>query len=256
MNPLWGLSTLGSPCALLGDEQEFRQIAERIVYNLASIAYRWWNHYGSTELDAEKSGNVRQCLCELILSGELAAGARIVESALCEELGVSRTPMREALFRLEQEGLVKQDLSRGFSVMPLSAREVREIYPIIWTLEVLAQLAEGSIEVDTLKSLNRSLQKSNSPQKQHELDNRFHETLVSAGARTKIARYRGLATVSRSLRDVYMRFCDKVGTSVQHHDELVESLEQGNTRKASRLLEDHWRFGMKTLLNWLDWDEE
>jgi len=203
---------------------------------------------------AETYASVR----ELILSGELAAGARIVESALCEELGVSRTPMREALFRLEQEGLVRQDLSRGFSVITLSAREVREIYPIIWTLEVLAlQLAEGNIEVDTLKSLNRSLQRSNSPQKQHELDNRFHETLVSGCKNKRLLKQIEVLKQSADRYEIaYMRFCDKVGTSVQHHDELVESLEQGNTRKASRLLEDHWRFGMKTLLDWLDWDEE
>src|SRR5579884_1831884 len=83
-----------------------------------------------------------------ILNGDFAQNSRIVESTLCDELGVSRTPMREALFRLEQDGLVRQDQNRGFSVMPLTAREVREIYPIMWTLEILAvQLAESRTDV-------------------------------------------------------------------------------------------------------------
>jgi DNA-binding GntR family transcriptional regulator len=194
---------------------------------------------------------------ELILSGELPAGTRIVESGLCEELGVSRTPMREALFRLEQEGLVKQDMARGFSVMPLSAREVREIYPIIWTLEVLAlQLAENDIDVNALKSLNRSLRKSNLPEKQHEIDDRFHEELV-AGCKNKrlLKQIEVLKQAAHRYEMAYMRFCDKVETSVEHHDELVTALEQRNVKKALRLLEDHWRFGMESLLKWLDWQE-
>src|SRR5688572_24496804 len=104
---------------------------------------------------AETYVSVRQ----LILNGELLDGSRIVESSLCDQLGVSRTPLREALFRLEQEGLVRQDLARGFSVMPLSAREVREIYPIIWTLEVLAlELSEGNFDIAALRKLNRTMQ--------------------------------------------------------------------------------------------------
>ena len=57
---------------------------------------------------------------------------------MAAELGASRTPLREALFSLVHEGLIDATPDRGFSVKPLSSREVREIYPILWTLESLA----------------------------------------------------------------------------------------------------------------------
>ncbi|MBX9692190.1 MAG: GntR family transcriptional regulator [Cyanobacteria bacterium] len=191
------------------------------------------------------------------MSGAIPEGSRIVESALCEELGVSRTPMREALFRLEQEGLVRQDLSRGFSVMPLSAREVREIYPIIWTLEVLAlQLTEGDVPIDVLKNLNRSLKKSNNPDEQHEIDDNWHERLVY-GCKNKrlLKQIEVLKQAAHRYELAYMRHSDKAHTSVEHHTRIVKALDQGKMKEATRLLEAHWRFGMQTLLDWLDWED-
>jgi DNA-binding GntR family transcriptional regulator len=166
--------------------------------------------------------------------------------------------MREALFRLEQEGLVRQDPARGFSVMPLSAREVREIYPIIWTLEVLSlELAEGNVDLEKLKSLNRSLQKARDPEEQHEIDDRWHEALV-AGCKNRrlIKQVEVLKQAAHRYELAFMRYTNKVGTSVEHHKEVLNAIEDGNQKKAARLLEEHWRFGMKVLLDWLDWKEE
>ncbi len=195
---------------------------------------------------------------QLILTGALPADSRIVESALCEQLGVSRTPMREALFRLEQEGLVRQDLSRGFSVMPLSAREVREIYPIIWTLEALAlQLSEGYVPINALKNLNQSLSNSTDAEARHEIDGDWHENLLS-GCKNKrlLKQIEVLKHAAHRYELAYMRHCDKLNTSVEHHAEIVDALDAGNIKEAARLLEEHWRFGMHTLLEWLDWEDK
>src|SRR5215213_8157418 len=81
---------------------------------------------------------VHHAIIGRILREELAPGARLSDSALAGELGVSRTPVREALLRLEREGFLEVDVGRGFFVKPLSAGEVREVYPILWTLEVMA----------------------------------------------------------------------------------------------------------------------
>ena len=99
--------------------------------------------------------DVRQIILDRILSGELPPGCRITESRLAAELGVSRTPLREALFNLESEGFVRSDLARGFSVAPLSVREVRESYPILQTLEVLAFRSIGQLAVTTAPDLRR-----------------------------------------------------------------------------------------------------
>lgn len=196
-------------------------------------------------------------LLQLIMAGDLPEDSRIVESALCTQLGVSRTPLREALFRLEQEGLVRQDMSRGFSVMPLTAREVREIYPIIWTLEVLAlELADGLVDISALKALNRSLQNSKTPEKQHESDDMWHEEIIAVCKNKRLLKQ--IQVLKQSVHRyemAYMRHCDKLGTSIEHHQEIVQALEHRNPKEAARLLEEHWRFGMKTLLDWLDWED-
>jgi DNA-binding GntR family transcriptional regulator len=196
-----------------------------------------------------------QTVLDLILKGTLREDSRIVESTLCDELGVSRTPMREALFRLEQEGLVKQDLARGFSVMPMNAREVREIYPIIWTLEVLAiKSAERAFNIDGLKALNRSLQKCTSPDKQHEIDDQWHDQLIAGCKNRRL--HKEIAALKQSAYRyelAYMRYCNKINTSIEHHKEVLDAIENDEIKNATKLLEQHWRFGMKTLLDWLDW---
>ncbi len=80
----------------------------------------------------------QQRLRELILTGELAAGARIAELALVELLGVSRTPIRAALMRLEQQGLLEALPSGGYAVLTFSEREVADAIELRGTLEGLA----------------------------------------------------------------------------------------------------------------------
>ena len=72
------------------------------------------------------------------MKGDLLPGNRLQDVLLAAELGVSRTPVREALLRLERDGLVESDPNRGFFVAPLSRKEVAEIYPMVWALECLA----------------------------------------------------------------------------------------------------------------------
>src|SRR6516165_11700079 len=69
-----------------------------------------------------------------IVEGQLLPGSRLQDVQLAGELGVSRTPIREALLRLAGEGLVENDPNRGFFVAPLRREEIREIYPIVWAL--------------------------------------------------------------------------------------------------------------------------
>lgn len=71
------------------------------------------------------------------MAGKLETGKPVNESQLAAQLKVSRTPSREALLQLEQEGFIRSDERRGFSIERFSAREIREIYPMIWTLEGL-----------------------------------------------------------------------------------------------------------------------
>ena len=81
---------------------------------------------------------IRRSLTEAILSGRLPPGDRVNETTLAEQLGVSQTPVREALLGLEGRGFLSSRPGRGFFVREFSARDVRDIYPVLATLEVLA----------------------------------------------------------------------------------------------------------------------
>jgi DNA-binding GntR family transcriptional regulator len=211
----------------------------------------------SKQLNAPRRLETYELLRHQILIGRFAPSERIVESTLCEELGVSRTPMREALFRLEQDGLVRQDPARGFSVMPLTAREVREIYPIIWTLEALAvQLGANNLDIDILKRLNRSLQKAVDHEKQHEIDDEWHGILVSGCKNKRLLKQLDVLKLGAHRYELaYMRHCDKLGTSIDEHEAVLSAIQNGDIKKAGRLIEEHWQRGMDNLLDWLDWED-
>ena len=90
-----------------------------------------------TQLDGQSSQTVKALLSlrDLILTGELKAGDRISELAVVERLGVSRTPIRMALVRLEEEGLLELIPSGGFSVKAFSERDITDAIEIRGTLE-------------------------------------------------------------------------------------------------------------------------
>lgn len=80
-----------------------------------------------------------------ILDGTVPAGASLRQDALASELGVSKIPLREALARLEEEGLIASQANRGFFVRPLSATEAEEVYALRLTLEPEAVAASADV---------------------------------------------------------------------------------------------------------------
>ncbi|HEX4751997.1 MAG TPA: GntR family transcriptional regulator, partial [Solirubrobacterales bacterium] len=134
---------------------------------------------------------VKQAVLDLVMSGELDDSGRIAEAALAERLGVSRTPVREALGRLEEEGVMCSVPGKGFSVMPLSVEQARDLYPVIATLEGLAiRTAEELPDLERARSLNEQmLGHQTDDEVCRQLDAEFHQTLV---AKTTNERLRSL----------------------------------------------------------------
>jgi DNA-binding GntR family transcriptional regulator len=201
---------------------------------------------------------IYQLILDRLLRGELPPGSRVVESELATQLGVSRTPLREALFRLEQEGFLQADLARGFTVVPLTAREVREVYPIIWTLECLALSTIGQTERVPLKDLeqiNADLaQVQEDPADKLTLDSRWHETLLqNCPNRRLLQMITSLKQVAYRYERAYMRDAALVETSVEQHRIISDTLNRRDLAQAATLLEQNWRFGMDALLQHLDW---
>jgi len=201
---------------------------------------------------------VQSQLRTLLIEHHLEPGARLVEAQLCAELGVSRTPVREALFVLEREGFVKSDPARGFTVRHLNSQEVRELYPIIWTLETLAlKLTEERLKTSlpALKSANKQfLSNRNNPEKSVYLDTRFHEALTSE-CRNKhlLEQLQNLRALVMRYEFAYMNESSWREESAQQHAQIIDAIENSKLQSAIALLEANWRTGMERIANWLDW---
>jgi DNA-binding GntR family transcriptional regulator len=208
---------------------------------------------GARKADGPLADEVRDALRERIVSGELAPLARIRETQIASELGVSRTPLREALFQLACEGLIRCEPARGFRVEPIDPREVRETYPMIWTLEALAVRSAGPMlqtAIADLERLNRALASARDPEAALALDAQWHDALVASCNNQRLrTTLRGLRLAVRRYENVYMSDAVLLGQSVQQHNAIAGALRVGNLTLAIEALEANWHDGMLVLLS-------
>ena len=205
--------------------------------------------------------DVHSLLQERIVKGDLVPGNRLQDVLLAAEMGVSRTPVREALLRLEREGLVQSDPNRGFFVAPLSRKEVVEIYPIVWALECLALDSCEPLtphQIQALRQINAQMAAGPAdPLHRQELDLRWHQTLLESCPNERLKEFLGaLKQIVRGYECVYMGDPALVRRSVRDHGEILEALVKRKPRLASRLLERNWRAGMESVLARLDQPEQ
>jgi DNA-binding GntR family transcriptional regulator len=196
-------------------------------------------------------------LRERIIAGSFPPGSRLQDVRVALELGVSRTPVREALLRLVKEGLVESDPNRGFFVAPLSRAEVLEIYPIVWTLECLTLEASSpptSPQIETLRQINAEMASvAADPLRSLELDMRWHHALVGlSGNQRLMDLVAGLKQLVRRYETVYMQDESLVRRSTREHTAIVKALVQKKTRLAAQLLKENWRRGMESIVKRLD----
>jgi DNA-binding GntR family transcriptional regulator len=196
----------------------------------------------------------------MLIQNQLPPHSRIVESQLSAKLGVSRTPIREALFKLEQEGFIKSDLARGFTVKSLNSAEVKELYPIIWTLEGLAvQLAQPRINniLKELKLINQDFAregKGNNTIQAIDTDTRFHEALTQeCRNRHLIKQLAALKQLVLRYEFAYMQDANWVEDSIEQHEQIIEALTKKDFKQAVEIIEKNWRNGMDRISTWLDW---
>lgn len=184
-----------------------------------------------------------------ILTSEIVPGARIVESRLAEELGVSRTPLREALLQLEQEGYVIAEPNRGYSAAELSAREIRETYPILGSLEALALQATGYAVADHLAVLNEINEKfvshASHPELAIQYDIQFHQQLLAACPNGKLVGY--ITELRRCVERYERKFLRGelvVRDSAKQHQQILAAIEQGELSEAATRLQANWVSGI------------
>jgi DNA-binding GntR family transcriptional regulator len=199
----------------------------------------------------------RQIL-ELIIKGQVTSGARIKDTELAGQLGISRTPVRETLLRLEREGFLRNSLGKGFTVSPLELREIEEAYPILGTLEALGLALSGSpssSDLDSLARMNgRMTAPGADPGRLIELDNEFHSRLLAGCAnRRLVSIVADLKKIVRRYEYAYMSNRSFIGESVGDHTRLIDLLRAGDLPAVQGVLEEHWNRSLRAMTaNWGD----
>ena len=196
---------------------------------------------------------IRRDLLDRILDGRLAPLQPIRLADAATELGVSVTPLREALIELETEGFLEARPNRGFVVAPFRARELQDLYALIGTLEVTAvrETPPTSKHLDRLEALNRKLAAaSGDGWRAVKLDLEWHRTLIAASPneilREVVAR---LKLRSARYAYAYLRQADRISSSVEQHGEIIARLRRGETEDGLRVLQENWR--PRIMLRWL-----
>jgi DNA-binding GntR family transcriptional regulator len=197
-------------------------------------------------------------LRELIVWGRLAPGTRIIETDVASKLGVSRTPVRSALQRLQQEGYIVSagaGLQSRLSVAPLTREDARELFAIVAHVEGLA--AEWAAARDdrnrarTVRELERlnsdlaqaATEKKPDPHRIFDLDQGFHRTYVEGGAGPRLlALHKAVKPQSERYVRLYISaLVDQIGTSVVEHDAIVEAIRRGDPAAAKDRVMENWR---------------
>ena len=199
---------------------------------------------------------VRRLLLTGLLHGDPAPGSGINEAELAARLGVSRTPLREALLDLEREGLIAIAPGRGFSVQPLTTRDAEEIYPIIASLEVLAlgQISKRTPKrLQELDALNARLEAARKDAEQAlALDREWHATLLAdCSNRRLLSLLESLKNQAYRYEFAFMRYSGKVVNSVGQHRGIVRALRRGDHAAAGALLNANWIASLDFLRPWL-----
>ncbi len=184
---------------------------------------------------------------EMIRKGDLTTGQRIVEKRLCEELGVSRTPLREALRTLSSEGLVELVPNRGAFVSKPTMAEVRDMFEAMSVLEgTCARLAAermSDADLDRLERLHQRLEQAyakRDPEAYIQANHAYH-TLVqkAAGNRTLDGILSGLRhkVFLHRYRQLYQP--DRFRASMEEHRRLLQAFRRRDPEAAERLMREH-----------------
>ena len=193
---------------------------------------------------------------EEILSGKLTRGTPLAEIALSQRLGVSRTPIRAALSRLDDEGLIECVANKGSVVIGITKEDLIDIYNIRIRLEGLAsRTAAEKISEEGLRSLLDSVELSEfyinkkDTEKLKELDSEFHETIYrEAGNRALCKTLSNLHRKIKSYRKLSINAEGRLERSVAEHREIYEAIAKGDAELADKLTSEHISEALRNLL--------
>jgi DNA-binding GntR family transcriptional regulator len=193
---------------------------------------------------------------ENVLSGKFEPGQRIVEATLAAEVGVSRTPVREALLGLQEHGIVEHAHGSGFRVRDFSATELQEVYPIRAILETTAlriSCNHFGPDLRTLDSINERLVSEDTTAIVFaNADAEWHRVLVAGcGNRTLLTILEQLRRQSVRYQFAYDRSEEERQSCYDQHKSIAECIKKRDVDGACDQLQRHLFESIHPVLEWL-----
>ncbi|OQW56119.1 MAG: hypothetical protein A4S17_14020 [Proteobacteria bacterium HN_bin10] len=203
-------------------------------------------------------GNISEAAADavraMIVDGRLAAGDRINEVHLAAQLGVSRTPLREALSGLVAEGALIARPRLGYYVRPLSLEEFRQVYAIRPLLDPEALRLAGippPARIAQLEKLNSSLRQAKGV-RAIDMDDRWHSVLLAACPnKVLLALIQNMQLRTRRYELAVMRESKQISAAVGDHERIIAALKEGDLHAACEALRRNMQNGSEQMEAWL-----
>ncbi len=196
------------------------------------------------------AAQVYDLLWKRIIDQQVHPGEKLSDLQLSKDLGISRTPVREALYRLVQEGIVQNQNLRGFYLTTFSSQDVIEIYDLRMALEVLAvrlalpnltqaELELSQAELDEVKQLIESNDEK-AQARFLEIDRKFHRQLVRSSKNGRLEASLESLHAQINVFQLYgIHLRNLVKLSFEHHQAIVTGLMSRNEKTAEQAMERH-----------------
>lgn len=196
----------------------------------------------------------------MIVEGVLSAGEKVPERELCEKLGVSRRPMREALKVLAADGLLTLQPNRGARVRAITQKEIEELFPVMGALEALAgELACANITPVDLQNIRDSHERMLDCYRQSDMpgyfthNQRIHELIMEvADNATLVTLYQSLAVRVRRARYMANMSPEHWQQAVEEHEQILSALAERRPARLATILREHLDNKMVTVRQWLE----
>lgn len=198
-------------------------------------------------------------LRDAILTGKLVPGERLMENQLADKLGVSRTPVREALRMLELENLVELVPRKGAQVLDMSEKDIVNILEVRSALEGLAtQLAckkMGAEELQQLKKLEADFEHAvadNDVELFVDIDEDFHDLIFSSTGNDKLIHiFKNLRIQLYRYRMAQAKNDTSMSTIVAHHRSIIRAIENREAEEGAAVAQGHIKYQTESILRYM-----
>lgn len=201
------------------------------------------------------SQQVADALRVMIVAGRLPDGERINEVRLAKNLGVSRTPLREALGRLTSEGAVTMQPRRGFFVTPLTLEEFEQadkIRPILDPVALRLSGVPSTERLDRLDAINKRLKATSDASVAVAVDDEWHlELLADCPNRILVSLIEQMMSVTRRYELALFRETGNTHRATDEHEKIVQSLRSDDLDQACAFLKRNMESDRELVVSWL-----